>query len=111
MGTPLLERWGWSPVQADLAALPDLRVYQDRGGAEARRFGVATSGHVLVYDVSGLLVFSGGITAARGHGGDNSGRASVFDRIKNAEGSRSGNPVFGCPLATTTPTGTTESRR
>ena len=36
-----------------------------------------TSGQVVVYDAKGALLFSGGITAARGHMGDNAGR----DRI------------------------------
>jgi hypothetical protein len=82
----------------------------DGGGVEARRFRVATSGHVLLYDVRGLLIFSGGITAARGHRGDSYGRAAVHDRILNPEGTRSGSPVFGCPLAAPRSTVSQESR-
>jgi len=111
LGTPLLDRWGPSEIEQDLAGLADVEVYRDPGGAEARRFRVATSGHVLVYDGRGRLIFSGGITAARGHSGDNYGRAAVLDRILNPEGGRSGSPVFGCPLTTPRPTLNEEIRQ
>jgi hypothetical protein len=110
LGTPFLDRWGRSEIERDLAGLPDVHVYPDRGGAEARRFSVATSGHVLLYDPRGRLVFSGGITAARGHAGDNCGRAAVLDRILSEEGGRAGSPVFGCPLTTPRSTANAESR-
>ena len=53
------------------------RCVLDPGGAEARRFGVATSGHVLLYDTRGDLIFSGGITPGRGEQGDNAGPGGV----------------------------------
>ncbi len=56
------EGWGQSEIEADLADLPRLRIRSDRGGGESRRFGVSTSGHVLLYDPEGRLIFSGGIT-------------------------------------------------
>jgi hypothetical protein len=98
LNTPVLDRWGGSEIESGLAGLADIHVHRDRGGAEARRFGVATSGHVLLYDPEGRLIFSGGITAARGHAGDNYGRAAVIDRILREEARRVNGPVFGCPL-------------
>jgi hypothetical protein len=81
-----------------VAAIPDVRVWRDDGGAEARRFGAATSGHVLIFDPSGRLRFSGGITASRGHSGDNVG-ASAVAALLDRESDRPGPfPVFGCPL-------------
>jgi hypothetical protein len=100
LATPLLDRWGRSAVVDQLPSLPGVRVWQDRGGALARRFGVATSGHVLVYDAGGLLIFSGGITAARGHAGDNLGEVAVIARIGGSQQCSSASPVFGCPLTT-----------
>jgi hypothetical protein len=100
LGTPFLDRWGRSKIERDLASLRDVHVSSDREGVEARRFGVATSGHALLYDSGGQLLFSGGITAAQGHAGDNYGRAAVLDRILNNVGGRAGSPVFGCPLTT-----------
>jgi glyoxylase-like metal-dependent hydrolase (beta-lactamase superfamily II) len=38
-----------------------------------------TSGHVLVYDRSGKLLFSGGIAGARGQEGDNTGSAAASE--------------------------------
>jgi hypothetical protein len=57
-----------------------------------------TSGLVLVYDSFGTLVLQGGITPARDHEGDNTGRASVTSLIARAACSESSSPVFGCPL-------------
>src|SRR5258706_4228901 len=53
------------------AAIPGVSLLTDRGQAEALRFGAQTSGHVLLYAADGKLEFSGGITASRGHAGDN----------------------------------------
>jgi hypothetical protein len=97
--TPRLERWSRSEIEEDLAGLPEVNTVRDAGGVEAGRFRVATSGHVLLYDARGRLKFSGGITAARGHRGDNFGRAAVLGWILGEEGDRAGSPVFGCPLA------------
>ena len=49
------------------SAIPGVIVTPDVGGRIAARLGAKTSGHVLVYDENGVLKFSGGITAARGH--------------------------------------------
>ncbi len=99
----LPERWAESVIEQDLSELAGVLVWQDSGGSEARRFGVATSGHVLLYDAQGRLTFSGGITSARGHRGDNYGRDAVLARIMGKIGDRPGNPVFGCQLATPQP--------
>jgi hypothetical protein len=85
-------------------AIPGVEVMGDLGGGKARLFGVLTSGHVLLYGGSGALLFSGGITPARGHSGDNTGRDTIVslltDGIAPAPG-RAGvceTLVFGCPL-------------
>jgi hypothetical protein len=98
-------REGWFPsdLATALADRPGLGVYPDPGGAEARRFGVATSGHVLLYDGRGDLIFSGGITPGRGERGDNLGRATLLGQIMGRNGEEPANPVFGCPLATPRP--------
>ncbi len=94
------EDWGQSEIAADLADLPRLRIWPDRGGDEIRRFGVTTSGHVLLYDPGGRLIFSGGITPARGHQGANGGREGVLAGVLRTGGGGPKYPVFGCPLAT-----------
>jgi len=77
--------------------IPNAQVVIDRGGREARRFRVAASGHTLLYDAGGRLVFSGGVTGARGHEGNNAGRQQLFAALR---GERAGSSrVFGCALA------------
>ena len=70
---------GWE--QTDLwktaAALPNATVVRDDDGREAERFGAATSGQTMLYDARGSLLFSGGITGARAHAGDNAGRSAI----------------------------------
>jgi hypothetical protein len=80
------------------AAIPGVTVAQDDGGAEARRFHVATSGHTLLYGARGELLFSGGITASRGHSGDNAGRGAVFALLHDGVADRKETPAFGCSL-------------
>lgn len=80
--------------------LSGVRVVADPGGLEARLFGVETSGHTLVFDSSGRLQFSGGITAFRGHLGDNEGLRSVQQLTQGRLSLRSTHCVYGCPLLT-----------
>jgi hypothetical protein len=70
----------------------------DSAGAEARRFAATTSGTVVLYDAAGLLRFSGGITVARGHAGDNVGADAVVRVLTGGRAERLRTPVFGCPL-------------
>src|SRR5688572_21124143 len=45
--------WHRTDLWDAAAAIPDVSVAVDPGGAEARRFGIATSGHTLLYDGQG----------------------------------------------------------
>jgi len=89
-------------VQAELwetaAAIPGVTPVLDDGGEEAGRFHAATSGQTVLYDAAGNLLFSGGITSARGHAGDNAGRAAIVSLLTSDEADERGTPVFGCPL-------------
>jgi hypothetical protein len=76
-------------------------IHFDQGGREAGLFGAATSGQTDLYDAHGTLKFSGGITAARGHAGDNAGRDALAAWISTGTAHRPGAPVFGCALADT----------
>ena len=78
--------------------IPRTTVFVDRGGVEAKRFGVATSGHTLLYDASGALVFSGGVTGARGHEGNNAGRQQLLAALAATGGERANTRVYGCAL-------------
>ena len=80
------------------AAIPGVTVAHDDGGAEARRFHVATSGHTLLYGAQGELHHNGGITASRGHSGDNAGRSAVLALLHDGVAERKETPAFGCSL-------------
>ena len=80
------------------AAIPEVHMVVDENGAEARRFGATTSGHVQLYDAEGDLQFSGGITGARSHAGDNAGADAVQSWLRRGIVDRRETFVFGCPL-------------
>lgn len=83
-----------------LRAQGQVLAINDRDGAELNRFGFRTSGDTRLYAPDGRLVFHGGITASRGHEGDNAGQsavlAAVADGVRDAVPIRM--PVFGCSL-------------
>ena len=91
---------GWEEGDLWRAAerLPGFAPRADVDGRVAKLLGAETSGHVVVYDPSGALVFSGGITAARGHEGANRGRDAIVHRIRRGELLERTTPVFGCAL-------------
>ncbi len=47
---------------------------------------------------SGTLLFSGGITGARGHAGDNAGRAAIVALLNQLNPATTATNVFGCSL-------------
>ncbi len=74
-------------------------VLRDSDGAEARRFGVETSGQTLLYDAHGTLIFSGGITGSRGHAGENArSELALVALLTQGRPERRASGVFGCPL-------------
>jgi hypothetical protein len=90
--------WEKTDLWRAAVKLPGVTVIRDDDGLEATRFGVITSGQTVLYDQSGALLFSGGITGARGHAGDNAGRASLVSLLNQDRADLSATSVFGCPL-------------
>jgi hypothetical protein len=90
--------WEQGDLWNSAKGIPGLRVMRDQGGREARRFDVEGSGQVLLYSPSGKLLFSGGITASRGHEGDNVGRSAIVSFILHGRSAVNHTPVFGCSL-------------
>ena len=66
----------------------------DWGLCETRRFGVRVSGHVLLYDRDGALLFSGGVTNGRGHEGDNRGMSALVAAVQSMRAERQDGPVL-----------------
>ena len=67
------EKWEETDLWRNAAQIPGVRVLKDPGGKEAALFGALASGQTMFFDAGGKLQFSGGITASRGHSGDNAG--------------------------------------
>lgn len=83
-------------------ALPQVHLYRDQQGDETRRFGAKTSGQTLLFDPSGNLLFSGGVTTARGHSGPSLGKQVIEQAVLGQRPAETADvretAVFGCPL-------------
>lgn len=90
--------WTRGALRQATLRIPGVDVRPDQGGVEAERFGVATSGQVVVYGPDGRRSFRGGITGGRGHAGDSFGGSAIIDLATNGSTSRRTTPVYGCPL-------------
>ena len=75
--------WTQSDLWRSATSIPGVTVALDESGAEAQQFGAITSGHVVLYDGDGRLLFSGGITGSRGHFGDNYGRSTIVALVRD----------------------------
>jgi hypothetical protein len=97
---------GWERGDSWTAAaeLPGAEVACDPLGAEARRAGATTSGHVELTDPTGRVVFRGGVTKARGRTGESAGRRAVLAHLSGDQTADREAPVFGCPLFAPTDT-------
>jgi hypothetical protein len=90
--------WNKTDIVQSASRLPGAQVYWDDAGHLAGLFHAETSGYALLYDERGSLLFSGGITASRGHEGINEGRLELLQQIAGTKAPAACTPVFGCPL-------------
>jgi hypothetical protein len=90
--------WEQTALWQIASAIPGVTVVRDDEAVESQRFGVQTSGQVLLYDRDGQLLYSGGATGARGKTGANAGRDALIAALDGRDGHRTTAPVFGCPL-------------
>lgn len=94
-----INEWKQTQLYKQAAKIPGVNIIRDSKDAEAKLFGAETSGHTVFYDQKGKLLFSGGITPARGHMGDSLGRTTILSWMENnhnntmVEGA-----IFGCAL-------------
>ncbi|HEX5102823.1 MAG TPA: hypothetical protein VFV87_03380 [Pirellulaceae bacterium] len=93
------EDWPDTPLVRRAAAIPGAIIGVDVDGHEARRFHARTSGETLLFDPHGRLAFHGGITASRGHEGDNPGSDAILALVAGQSSAAPlACPAFGCPL-------------
>lgn len=91
--------WQESSESRKLAeSIPRVTVLDDKDGVEAKRLNSVTSGQTLLYGRDGQLLFSGGITAARGQIGNSLGSDAIVSTLQNQTVTTSTTAVFGCPL-------------
>lgn len=90
--------WTETSLRKSAAAIPGVKVQLDVEGREAGLFGAESSGHTILYSPDGQLLFSGGITASRGHEGDNAGENLVVAGVNGQFVQLKHTPVFGCSL-------------
>jgi hypothetical protein len=97
-GTP--DGWDDTDLRRNAAQIPGVTVMSDLDEVEADRFHAEVSGQTMLYNADGKLLFSGGITASRGHAGDNVGRSSIVSLVTDGTAEHTRTPVFGCALRT-----------
>lgn len=94
--------WENTDLWQSADSIPGVQAVADEGGMEARRFQGQTSGQTLLFNSAGHLLFSGGITGARGHAGDNAGRDAIVSLLNDGKTAQQTAQheafVFGCSL-------------
>jgi hypothetical protein len=92
------EGWEQSDLARSAEAIPGMQLIVDTDARLAGKFHATTSGQTMLYSPAGKLMFCGGITAARGHEGDNAGAAAIVALLTGKPTDVARTPVFGCPI-------------
>jgi len=90
--------WERTDLWQSVASIPGAIPLRDDAGVESAIFNAATSGLTVLYDAEGRLLFSGGLTASRGHEGDSFGQRRIASLLTTGNADRHDSPVFGCAL-------------
>ena len=87
------------------ASIPGVTILPDDAAQEADRFGVTTSGQIVLYDAGGRLLFSGGIAPLHEYQGETPLVRGLLAAVASASGESAPgaqvqmpNAVFGCAL-------------
>lgn len=70
----------------------------DTGGTEQALFHAKISGEVFAYSPTGVLIYHGGVTASRGHEGDNPAKSQLMARLNDPTLEPIELAAFGCTL-------------
>ena len=92
--------WVETATWKNAGKIPGVVRIRDHDAAEAKRFGMVTSGDVQLFDAEGKLIYSGGITPGRGMAGDSEGRRAILAFVEKSETVVARRPVFGCSIVT-----------
>ncbi|MBX9723207.1 MAG: hypothetical protein K2X81_17520, partial [Candidatus Obscuribacterales bacterium] len=92
--------WEKTELMRRASSMPNVVVFVDENLIEAHNFEAHTSGETLLYDETGHLLYSGGITVARGHEGDNIGEDRLLKLLEQRKNISSiSSPAYGCQFA------------
>lgn len=91
---------GWEKSDLWQAAqrIPGVTPLIDLNGRECGKFHATISGQTFLYGADGVLLFHGGMTASRGHSGDNLGRDAIVNILQNLPPRVTETIAFGCRL-------------
>lgn len=79
--------------------LPNAALFWDYGGKESKLFGAVASGTVMFFGADGRRTFAGGVTAMRGHEGNNVGSQRLHATLMQSQDRPlEVIPTFGCRL-------------
>ncbi len=92
------EAWDNTRIIRQALEIPNVRIFNDSEGHLSDSFGAMTSGHTFLYAPDGRRIFSGGITMARGHEGDNLGRSSIVQYILDGKSICDSTNIYGCSI-------------
>lgn len=95
--------WQETEILGQATRLPRVQLIHDRDGVETSWFGAVSSGTVMLFDPRGNRLYAGGVTAARGHAGDNAGIDTLNALLTGQTPPTSLLPVFGCRLCSPSP--------
>jgi hypothetical protein len=103
------ETWVEGSLYSAAKTIPGLQVLSDPDGKWAAQLGAIASGHVFLFSKQGSLLFNGGITAGRGHEGENPGSEAILALLSGGAPGFPSTRTFGC--AVTDAPGAAISRR
>jgi hypothetical protein len=83
---------------ASLFEIPEIKISRDDDGIISKSLGALTSGIVYLIDEEGLVVYQGGLTASRGHGGITAGSEFIRAWVTKRDDKTFMQKVFGCHL-------------
>jgi hypothetical protein len=95
--------WRNTAIMRQAAKIPGAELVWDLEGRIADFFGAKTSGHVVLYDSSGKLKFSGGVTVMRGHVGPCQGQRNLVAAQEGQAAASLSSEVYGCAIHNLTP--------
>lgn len=95
---PKDDKWLQTDLWQKAGALAGVERHIDLANREAKLFQATSSGEVYLFNTNGQLLYHGGITAGRGHEGDNVGRTVISQYLRTGTIKEHQGYAYGCSL-------------